>query len=258
MRRNWAYGLFAGFLAIGSTLVAAPPKKYPAKQAEKPSPRAASAAPAKSEPTPIPPVFYEFKGAKLGTTIDEWRAMTPPTDPPREVPGYKARFSAVQPFCTGDNVGKMYLGLTLSDDEQADGVIICNYRFIAYMYGGQTLLPAGFSIGKALAGSVRYKFFHSRLYEIEINGPANMLPEVLDGLMAKYGPSTMTINDTTQNRLGATFPHIVKVWTNPVATIHVESPFTRIDDTYVAMSLNAEKEALAASARARNPAANKM
>jgi hypothetical protein len=119
-------------------------------------------------------------------------------------------------------------------------------------------MPASIPIGEFSASDVEYKFLDGALYEISITGNEALIDEVMSGLRAKWGEPTTVVNDTTQNKAGATFPHTVKTWVNPVALIRVEAPFTRIDNLNVTYDTTAGLAKITEIEKSQNPDINKM
>ena len=95
-------------------------------------------------------------------------------------------------------------------------------------------------------------------YEINITAASDILGEVMDGLVAKFGKPDTEVNDTTQNKAGATFPHTEKTWSNPAATIVFESPYTRIDNMNVLYMEAEAAKRINAAEKAANPDSDKM
>lgn len=226
--------------ACSTAAIAAPAKKPTAAKAEKPS------------------IYYDFKSARLGMTLAEVKALPAPTNPP-----YQSSFTQYGPeqfYCSTDTLsdGKQ-VSFYPSKVEQALGVIQCKYGR-EYKIGRNytTVQDSSISIGSYQTDDVTYKFMDGRLYQISIRGHANLLTEVLDGLNAKFGEPDSVVNDTTQNKAGATFPHTRQIWVNPAATITVEAPWTRIDNLYVSFSTTEGTSRVVAAEKALNPSAQKM
>ena len=230
-------------LIVSVSLVAAVPKHAPQKPA-------AAAKPA---------IFYDFKGARLGMSLAEWRAM--PVLGQNSLSGLGnsvIKFGPVRGVCAGDSgVDSLPMSFRTEAESKAN-VVVCGY---AYSEGiGTTTMwaPASISIGELSASDVEYKFLDDHLYEISVTGNARLLDEVMSGLRAKWGEPTTVVNDTTQNKAGATFPHTVRSWVNPAAIIRVETPFSKIDDLNVSYTTAAGLAKIDAIEKAMNPDINKM
>jgi hypothetical protein len=242
--------LAAGILAVVSSADA---------QAARPKPRTAAPAP-RSKPAPeapkAPPVYYEFKGARLGMTIDEWKAVPIPAT-------YESSYFKGGPtkvWCSTDTGadGKPVSGFYMSSRWREAGVVQCKYARMEMIGSYGMLSSSSVKIGDRITKDVTYNFLDGKLFLIDIDAASALLDDVMDGLTAKWGKQTSEINDTTQNKAGAAFPHTVKVWMNPAATIRVEAPYSRIDDMNVTYSDVAAMARLRAAEEKANPAADKM
>jgi hypothetical protein len=210
-------------------------------------------------PKVVPSVFYDFKGARLGMTLEEWKALEMP---PMSDMSYASKTRGpMGRYCSTDKQpdGKPMTAFYTSTVEKSLGVVECAYgQFNQITSSYVSFDEAYIKIGSFITDQVTYKFLDGKLYEINIGGSDNLLSEVMDGLTAKWGPPTSVINDTTQNRAGATFPHTVKVWLNPVASIRVESPWTKINNMNVTYSDLAALARISEADRKANPSADKM
>ncbi len=226
--------------ACSSGALAAPAKKAAAKPSK-------------------PSVLYDFKGARLGMTLQEVKALPAPTKPPYESSftkyGHEKFFCSTDTFSNGKNVDGFYFSKT----EEVLGVISCRYGREWTLSSTYTSLHNSFvSIGGFGADDVEYKFLDGRLFQISIDGSKNMLGDVLDGLTAKFGNPDSVVNDTTQNKAGATFPHTEQTWVNPAATVTVEAPWTKIDNMHVSFLTTDGAARIVAKEKELNPSAEKM
>lgn len=222
-------------LALSSSAVAATPP-HPASRA-------------KGAVATKPATFYEFKGARLGMSLAEWKALPPPAK------SDGVSYSAV---CDSDAAAKEHdlLGYASNTPvEKAANVLTCGYYGIG-SYG--IWVQASVPIGELSASAIYYKFLDGKLYEIEVNGNIDLLSNVLDGLTAKWGQPSSVVHDTTQNKAGATFPHTIQTWKNPVAVIRVEAPYSQIDDLNVTYETLEGLNKLSALDKSINPDADKM
>jgi len=242
--RNWI--LIAAACATSATAV--PPKKPVARAASKPAAKGA------------PAVWYDFHGAKLGMTIAEWKAMTPPV---RRDAAYSFQtVGDVVAICTNDGDPQTeHSSFYSNKDEQAAGVVLCGYRIRARYDFDQAkpdYRPAEVMIGDRSTDYVIYKFLDGKLYEIVVSGPTSLVNDVLDGLVAKFGPPSSEINDTVHNKLGGTFDRARKRWFNPVASINFETPWSEIGDFGLVYSANGPTLRLENAKLAAHPYADKM
>lgn len=245
------FGSAAALVALFATsAVTAPQKRAPVRRA----------APAVARPAAkpaAPAVYYDFKGARLGMSIAEWKALPFPGKPENSKDYGSNTAPNIQPTCKTDPGGDKVLAF-LTSAETAAGVVICQYGYPYSIGTYQSWKAAYVSVGEHITDRVDYKFLDGKLYEISITGSENLLSDVLEGLTAKFGQATETVNDTTQNKAGATFPHVVKTWRNPAASVRVETPWSRIDDMNVRYDDNAALSRLLAAEKAAHPDAEKM
>jgi len=230
---------------------AAPARKAPAKATAKAAARA---------PEPTPSVLYDFKGARLGMTFAEFQAMPAPTNPVDSWSSAKNQPERI--ICSGDTYpnGKPVDTVYVSKTEAALGIKSCKYaRAYKLSFGDYwNTESSGINIGSWEVRDVTYDFLDGRLAKIEINSNKNLFSDVVDGLTAKFGPPTKRVDDTTQNKAGATFPHTELYWINPAATIYVETPFTKIDNMYVSYKTADYLARVNAKEQELNPSASKM
>jgi len=209
-------------------------------------------------------VYYDFKGARLGMSLAEWRALPPPSTTV-SAPDKGIEEGPDQPVCIGDGEGDSTLLNVRTTAESKANVLVCGYAHREKLFGTTGVawthvgwIGAAIPIGELSAQDVQYKFLDGSLYEISITGDAGLLDEVMSGLRAKWGEPTSVINDATQNKLGATFPHSVRTWANPVAAIRVETPFHEIESLNVTYVTIAGLAKLTAIEKATNPDMDKM
>ena len=239
------------FACLLSTQTFAAPQK---KVAPKP-------ASAKAEPV-RPSILYDFKGARLGMTLAEVKALPLPPEGNSSI--YESKYIKYGPqgfICSSDQYanGKQPSGFYLGETERVLGVVACQYgRVSAVTKDYASIHGSTIAIGGFVVSDVRYKFMDGRLYEISITGSKNALVDVLDGLNAKFGAPDKVVEDTTQNKAGATFPHSTHTWKNPAASITVEAPWTRIDNMNVIFLSTEGANRLAAKSQELHPSASKM
>lgn len=213
----------------------------------------------RTTPAPATPaLYYDFKGAKLGITLEEWKALPFPGNPPSSSPlSRNAPPPVVSAVCAGDP-GSEKAHLYQSNAEAAAGVTLCQYGYILKLRTLEAWNSAYIDMGHYQTNDIIYKFLDGRLYEISITGHDNLAGEMVSGLTAKFGPPTSVVNDTTQNRLGASFPHTVKTWKNPAAMVRLETPFSKIDNVNVTYRTAEGAARVNAAEKAANPDASKM
>jgi hypothetical protein len=223
----------------------------PAKKAETSKSREAA------ESREHPAVFYDFKGARLGMTLADWKTVPAPI---RISPSDTYTYL---PLCAGEPTARLHqilegAGTSL---EKAANVRICGYYGIKSPSGRskfRDVVSASVPIGELSASNVYYKFLDDKLYEIVFTDDASLFGNVNDGLVAKWGEPTSVVESTIQNQAGATFPHVVKKWENPMAFIRVEMPSVRVSYLTVRYGTTEGAAKLTAIEEAINPDAEKM
>lgn len=212
-----------------------------------PKPRAVKAA----KPSSKPAVLYDFKGARLGMTVAEWRALTPPSEPPTYVS---------RPACAGEqfNGEPITASFYAGEAEKAANVLVCGYvyRGASGTSGSWRRYPT--PLGKVNAADVDYKFLDGRLYEINVTTNTDAAADVLDGLNTRWGKPTSVTKGTTQNKAGASFPHTIQIWSNRVASIQFEGPYTRINNLNITYATKAGSKKIDSIQEALHPSAEKM
>lgn len=203
-----------------------------------------------------PAVRYDFKGAKLGMTIEEWKAVEPPIDHSKPI---SAGEGPDRIWCSTDRTpdGELAKNFVLSESEKALGVISCKYgrQFLS----GKTymeIIPSEVKIGNGGSSDVEYNFLDGHLYEISITGRASLLNEMLDIIKSKFGLPTTEVNDMAKNKEGSTFPHATKIWANPIASITVETPYSKIDNLNVSFIAIDLASRILAKKRSLHPASD--
>lgn len=185
------------------------------------------------------PREYDFRGATLGMTLDAFKELP--------YPDTSARTHA-QAFCSGDaqldDTSGSY-GLILSTEEKQVGITKCSYfQSSAEFYSqvglgsrGTGWMQASIAVGTNGYGTYDAVYFFirdpkdqtSKLYQITFTTNSNAAQSALGGLVEKFGAPSSRGDDTVQNRMGASFPHTVAIWANPLSTITLESPASDVD-----------------------------
>jgi hypothetical protein len=205
-------------------------------------------------------VYYDFKGARLGMSLAEWRALPVPAQSMEGLAGASSmiQVGAVEAHCSGDAGAAAGAMDFRTPAEIKANVLVCRYAYPETIGSDTMWMPASMPIGELHASDVEYKFLDRTLYEISVTGNSGLLMEVMSGLRAKWGEPTSVVNDTTQNKAGATFPHTVQSWANPVALIRVETPFSRIDDLNVSYETATGLARITSIEKVLNPDLDKM
>lgn len=214
-----------GFFAAAAIVASAPT----AAQASK-TPAAAKPAPA------TPPRLFDFKGVALGTSLDEFRRLPHPDGKPSQV------------VCTGEKATRTSgyssepIGVMIFDDtEKALGVTKCIWVTVGEKYGNGS--TAMLSLANSGYGSGDYSFSFikdpkdgiPRLYKFTGSSNVAAYQATVEALSGKWGVPTLE-KGAVQNRIGNSFDKETATWANPLASILVESRFSKIDDMIVIMT----------------------
>lgn len=213
--------------------------------------------------TPVAPVVERaaYRNSPLGISLDEWKALA--------FPGEIKTGDVTLPICTNlPNLPMRFSvswTLTLSPAEKEMGVVACSYWTDTAYKGafgmkqimtGQAYIP----IGKTyVMPTPSYKFFDGKLYGINGVTRIEALADVVDGLTARYGQPTSSVDGEVQNKAGSYFKSKDLTWDLGRDIISVHAPGAgRIDqmevkyiDKEVAHKLADENEKI-------DPSANKM
>lgn len=181
---------------------------------------------------------YDFKGARLGMTFDEWKAVSPPINLRESNLGVDEKAPPLRIWCSDTRYelikGHTIPAVRLTADEERAGVTTCAYGRIIRFMGRPQFSAAFVELGDGLSNHVIYKFRESRLYEIEIEALIKVYPGILEGLTAKFGAPTEDKRDTVTNGYGSDFPRTSKTWARGDSAIHLEAPYKKIDQMKVA------------------------
>jgi len=205
---------------------------------------------------------YDFKGARLGMTFEEWQAVSPPIDLQSTNMGVDKKSEPLRIWCSGtrlpitktDSMPAVHVTL----EEERAGVSTCRYGRMGRVFGRPSLMGAWISVGDGITTDVTYKFLENRLYEIEIEGVIKLYPGIVEGLNARFGRPTDNENDTVTNGYGSDFPHTFKKWRRDDSVIELEAPYKKLSFMRVVFfSQNAHAKILAAQPKGP-PATSKM
>lgn len=189
-------------------------------------------------------MLYDFHGARLGMTVDQWRSVPVPAFAANSV---FVRADAPQPRCLGDEIDGRPIETMLSPTnrisrtraEEGAKVLVCRHMFWGDTGASAGLWQSAIRITKGYTAQVDYKFLDGRLYEIYVVTNAGALDDVLGSLRAAWSKPDRVVNDKVRNKAGVAVPHTVQTWSNPVAEIRLETPMAVTYDLslkYVAKS----------------------
>lgn len=210
-----------------------------AAPAKKPLPKAAAKpAPVVTKPAPVPARLYDFKGIPLEISLEEFKAKPHPDGTPSQV------------VCTGDKVpnyaGKLeetYQTAVYGEVEKALGVKRCIY--MATSTYTKSLTESSLGLAASGYGMMSYGFYFipdpkdgvMRLYKFSGTSNRNAAGDVITAMTGKFGQPNI-VTDKVQNKMGASFDHVVATWSNPASVIMVEDRYTKIDDMGIVMLNN--------------------
>ncbi len=176
--------------------------------ASAPNPRPISA-PSAASALAAAVVWYDFKGARLGMSLADWKAMAP-----------VAAGAAAE--CSDAAGSRMFL----SDAEKGAGIVRCQYSAA----GATAPIPLG---SRFTSRDYTFAFLEGRLFRIVLRAPLEARDDVAPGLEARWGKPSSQAQDTTQTEAGGTLVHQVSTWLNPAAAIVLETPADRLDELSV-------------------------
>lgn len=199
--------------------------------AAKPIPKASPA----PKPIAAPPQLYDFKGVALETSLEDFRKLPHPDGTGAKV------------VCTGEKVAitSSYSSepsqVSIYDEvEKALGVTRCVWISVGQQYGNGS--PAGLSLAGSGYASYYYSFSFikdpkdgiMRLYHYSGETNVAAFDAITEALSGKWGKPTITTG-TVQNKIGNSFDQTTAIWANPLASIMVQSRWSKIDDMVVIM-----------------------
>lgn len=151
-----------------------------------------SATPAQAEP-------FDFKGIKLGTSLQEFKTLKHP-DGKNAVPDCSAE---------GDN-----RIVTCTFGSIADGALsMGGGRYVSYFYS--------FDFAPDSSGVLR-------LYMINAQTNIDAVPDVLAALSGKFGKYRKTTG-SVQNIIGNSFQSSTYTWSRPDSEIKLSAPYSKLD-----------------------------
>jgi hypothetical protein len=176
-------------------------------------------------------VSYDFRGARLGMTLAEARALSLPSGPSTDLMANDVTYGPVRLHCNTDTPAQFFM----SDVEKALGIVECKFgRRVTSKHGGSsTFEPTAFSMGSGNTRDVRYMFLDGRLFAIWIVAKKIFFEIERDELTTKFGPPNDVLNDTIRIRDGVDDPHTLLTWINPAVKIILETPWGRVEDMHV-------------------------
>lgn len=197
---------------------------------------------------------YDFRGARLGMTLSEFKSMPYPDPKPSE----SADLPIPAPVCTGDPyLGSLEILLQPRGTQASLGMVTCIWatRKSSATTSRVDYIPAAINVAGAQVSLVRYAFVklnnegELRLYRIGMSGFASARFErIFEGLRERFGPPSSVDQSMVQNRMGAQFPNTTATWRNDQSVILVVQRATAIDE----MSLSYRHQVLSAYVEREN------
>jgi hypothetical protein len=153
----------------------------------------------------------EFKGARLGMTIGEWKALAyPGRAPPR-----------LTKACSNDAQRLADSGLSVDAPEPSADLVVCTY---ITRYGSK-VLPQSFPLTKAyFVRDPKYYFLNGRLTKVEFRTSVDAFDDVMATLKKSYGPATQTERDDFKSRVGLDLPRVQIVWRLSNGFVEITDP----------------------------------
>ena len=188
-----------------------------------------------------PPDSYDFKGIRLGATIDELKAIK--LDPAVE-PG--------QHFaCAGDP--DFPASITLPPSNAKIGVVECS--LVEKI--GRDWLPASVKLTPELSAWMRVRAYRGRIYQIELHPDLVARFTVERSLRAKLGEPLEVSEDRVQTKTGETFPQRSLMWARGGQAVTMVAPDLQLQkmtvdylDATASAAVDAARGAAEASDRA--------
>ncbi len=187
---------------------------------------AAAAANAAADP-------YDFRGAKLGMTLSEFKAMPFPDPDSRTLGSYANEATLV---CTGDQVSHGYDPVAVGREDAAAGAITCAWMLppnqAHYRHSWER---AYIEVGEYSSLDVDYRFAPLApgepplLRQVAITLSTKAFGKIVEGLRGRFGEPADTVNGEVKNGLGNTFSSSTVQWKNPVSSLTVIERVGKID-----------------------------
>ncbi|WP_426701943.1 hypothetical protein ACPPVV_02695 [Rhodanobacter sp. Col0626] len=159
---------------------------------------------------------YEFKMARLGMSLEEFKRVASGELVDRPLPGHTI-FGGLRmkkfptPLCTDST--RAFEGDPLL--ELKKGEVVCNAS------PGDVNQNLGTVAGRKLR-YITYSFYDGKLYKISLQMPPSTFAAVVDAFSKKYGVPLQSGSDSYQNGFGATWSVAKFVWKRGRQTIAVK------------------------------------
>jgi hypothetical protein len=158
----------------------------------------------------------QFKFARLGMSLEEFKRATARGDVTVSVPGrFATHYKKVpSPVCTDNLVGFAVDGFA----NLQEGSVMCDPSVT-----GDRINPEDeyLTIGGSSADQIHYFFYQGKLYSIEILANHYAFGTILDAFETKYGPDNRRTIDVFQNGLGGRWRGTNYFWDRGTQSISV-------------------------------------
>ena len=181
-----------------------------------------AASTASASTTDVP---FDFRGAKLGMTLADFRAMPFPDPESRSLGAGLAK--TVKLVCTGDQLGETYDPIYVSPIEASVGAIDCAWMLPPDAKRYQfTWTRAYVDVGEYTSIHVEYRFAPSAsgelaLRQIAISLSTKAFQETVAGLRTRFGAPAAEVQGKVQNGIGNSFDSTTVEWKNSVSSLVV-------------------------------------
>lgn len=167
---------------------------------------------------------YDFRGAKLGMMLDEFRTLPFP-DPVSHLLGSEWT-ATVTLVCTGDKKISGYDPTAVSSADRAVGAIDCLWMIPPDGVGYPRWTPATIRVGDFGSIGVIYSFMPTAegspaLRQILVRLSARVFASVVTALTQRFGEPAKTEAAEVQNGFGNKFPSANITWENDASTLYV-------------------------------------
>jgi hypothetical protein len=161
-----------------------------------------------------PAQILEFKGAELGMSLQDWKALP--------FPGQS--LIAVNPVCS-DDPKSARVDMAISPAEKQAGVIACTYVYgAADGDGPRHPVPLDDHL---TADHVLYKFRDGRLASISYQVSVDAFDDIVARLRAEAGAPAVIQRDQVKTAMGEKIPRVRMNWRTPTGSVLLTDPANR-------------------------------
>lgn len=191
---------------------------------------------------------FDFKGVRLGISVDEFRALPAPD-------GVGRAGERVIVDCTGDEPESSAASCrwAVEPPPPRDAYSAYQQRALA-QYGPQTAqIVIGIDPGTASFSFTRDTDGTLRLSEILVGASSDMAPVVVAGLVERFGRAQQQTRGSVVTGLGMTVPQDQMTWRNRVSSIYLQTPAGSLDLMMVVYEHTRLRELARSRETTRNP-----